>query len=498
LEFKLKIEPTFSQFKYLSTQGNVLPVCCGFRAGDETPLSTYMKVRNGQYSFLLESSDTTRESIKWGRYSFIGYMPFLIALYKNEEMQVWEDGENKILSDVKNPLDILRHLNSKYIIPDSEITYPFEGGLVGYFNYEMIRKWETFSNTHPGDNSIPEAIFMAPKKIIIFDHLTNEIKIIYLVIVKGKSYLKEDYQNACRELEGTLSELKSTSPDAEKTIKPKISGMKSNFVKEDFCSSVLRAKEYIAAGDAIQIVLSQKFKGTISGDDFELYKNLRSVNPSPYMFYLNFDETKLIGASPEILVRLKNRKIELRPIAGTRPRGKNPEEDISLEKDLLSDPKERAEHLMLVDLGRNDVGRVSEKNSVRVERFMEIEHYSHVMHLVSRVEGLLKQDMDSFDLFMSAFPAGTVTGAPKVRAMEIINELEPVQRGPYAGATGYFAFSGNMDFCITIRTICIFKNEISIQAGAGIVHDSLPEREYEETLEKAAAMFKAIERSKAK
>jgi anthranilate synthase component 1 len=216
------------------------------------------------------------------------------------------------------------------------------------------------------------------------------------------------------------------------------------------------------------------------------------------MFYLNFGDTKIIGASPEILVRLKEGKIELRPIAGTRPRGKDTEEDKILEKDLLADPKERAEHIMLVDLGRNDVGKVAESGSVSVPRFMEIEHYSHVMHLVSRVEGELMRDMDSFDLFMSAFPAGTVSGAPKVRAMEIINELEPTQRGPYAGSTGYFGFNGNMDFCITIRTICIFKDEISIQAGAGIVHDSSPEREYQETLEKAAAMFKAIERAKSK
>ena len=457
-----------------------------------------MKVRDDQYSFLLESSDTTRESIKWGRYSFIGYMPFLIATSKKDEMEIWENGHKERLAGIDNPLNVLRDLNNKYSIPESEITFPFEGGLVGYFNYEIVTKWETLPESVSNSNPVPESIFIAPRRIIIFDHLTNEIKVVSLVIINQGSDLEEEYNNACRDLKETLSELKRPLSESSGTNNVHVSNMVSNFKKTDFCSSVLKAKEYIAAGDAIQVVLSQKFTGKISGDDFKLYKNLRSINPSPYMFYLNFGETKIIGASPEILVRLKEGKIELRPIAGTRPRGKNINEDRILESELLSDPKERAEHIMLVDLGRNDVGKVSVRGSVKVPRFMEVEHYSHVMHLVSRVEGILKPDMDSFDLFMSAFPAGTVTGAPKVRAMEIVNELEPVPRGPYAGATGYFAFNGNMDFCITIRTICIFRDEISIQAGAGIVHDSLPEREYQETLEKAAAMFKAIERAEEK
>jgi len=248
----------------------------------------------------------------------------------------------------------------------------------------------------------------------------------------------------------------------------------------------------------IQVVLSQRFSGEVSGEDFTLYRNLRSINPSPYMFYLNFGEIKLIGASPEILVRLTDEKIELRPIAGTRPRGATSEEDQELEKDLMADPKERAEHIMLVDLGRNDVGKVAEPGSVTVPRLMEVERYSHVMHIVSRVEGILRKDMDSFDLFMSSFPAGTVSGAPKIRAMEIISELEPSSRGPYAGAVGYFGFSGSMDFCITIRTITIIKNMLSFQVGAGIVADSIPEREFEETLNKAGAMLNAIQRANGK
>ena len=273
-------------------------------------------------------------------------------------------------------------------------------------------------------------------------------------------------------------------------------GSPQNFQKEEFKNIVRKTKEHIVSGDIIQAVLSQTFSGTVSGEDFALYRNLRSVNPSPYMFYLNFGDVKLIGASPEILVRLTDGKIELRPIAGTRRRGITDEEDKALEEELIEDPKERAEHIMLVDLGRNDVGKVSKPGTVTVPRLMEIERYSHVMHIVSRVEGILKEDQDYYDLFMSSFPAGTVSGAPKIRAMEIISELEPTQRGPYAGAVGYFAFNGNMDFCITIRTISVIGDKLSIQVGAGIVADSSPEGEFDETLKKAGAMFKTIERVK--
>jgi anthranilate synthase component 1 len=274
-----------------------------------------------------------------------------------------------------------------------------------------------------------------------------------------------------------------------------LTDLDANLNQKDFEKSVRKAKDHIVAGDAIQVVLSQRFSGNISGDDFALYRNLRSINPSPYMFYLNFGEIKLIGSSPEILVRLTDEKIELRPIAGTRPRGNTSEEDLALEKELLADPKERAEHIMLVDLGRNDVGKEAVPGSVTVPRLMEVERYSHVMHIVSRVEAQLAQGKDCFDLFMATFPAGTVTGAPKIRAMEIISEIEPTPRGPYAGAVGYFGFNGNMDFCITIRTITILENKLSIQVGAGIVYDSSPELEYQETLKKAAAMFKAVERA---
>ncbi len=345
----------------------------------------------------------------------------------------------------------------------------------------------------PDKTGIPDAIFTACGGIIIFDHFTHLMKVIALARVDDKTDLKKAYALACEDIEKTVERLNTHISNISSEGNCMVSGLQSNFTKEGFEAAVRKAKEYIVAGDVIQVVLSQRFSGDIKGEDFSLYRRLRSINPSPYMFYLNFGGIKFIGASPEILVRLTDGKIELRPIAGTRPRGVTDEEDLAMEKDLMADPKERAEHIMLVDLGRNDAGRVAAPGSVNVPRLMEEERYSHVMHIVSRVEGILSQDKDCFDLFMSAFPAGTVSGAPKIRAMEIISELESDQRGPYAGAVGYFGFSGNMDFCITIRTITIINNRLSIQAGAGIVETCPAEEEYKETLRKARAMFKAIE-----
>jgi anthranilate synthase component 1 len=331
--------------------------------------------------------------------------------------------------------------------------------------------------------------------LIIFDHLTHQVKVVAFAYLRENADLKEAYDLATQEVDETISELQRPLTQISEKDRFSASHLESNFRKEDFKETVRKAKDHIVAGDAIQVVLSQRFSGHVSGDDFTLYRSLRSINPSPYMFYLNLGRIRLIGSSPEILVRLTHGKIELRPLAGTRPRGKTPERDLELEEELMADPKERAEHIMLVDLGRNDVGKVAMPGSVTVPTLMEVERFSHVMHIVSSVEGLLKPEVDCFDLFMAAFPAGTVSGAPKIRAMEIISGLEPTPRGPYAGAVGYFGFNGNMDFCITIRTITIMDSRLSVQVGAGIVADSSPEREYEETLRKAGAMFKAIERA---
>jgi anthranilate synthase component 1 len=493
LERTLKIKPSLSEFSEMAQHGNLIPVYQEFLADTETPVSAYLKLRDGSYSYLLESADG---GMRWGRYSFIGCKPYLSVISRKGEMEIWQEDTHQIRKDVANPLDILRELNTKFKPVTVGDLPPFQGGLVGYCNYDLVRKWEHLPGIASMDPDLPEAVFTACRRLIIFDHFTHMIKVVAFAHLEEDEDPAQIYRKACREIKKTIEQLHGPLPSFHKDDPLQLSDLSSNVLREDFEDAVRKAKEYIVAGDAIQVVLSQRFSGEVTGEDFSLYRNLRSVNPSPYMFYLNFGDYKLIGASPEILVRLTDGKIELRPIAGTRPRGATSEEDRALENDLLADPKERAEHIMLVDLGRNDVGKVAAPGSVSVPRLMEIERYSHVMHIVSRVEGFLKPEMDCFDLFMSAFPAGTVSGAPKIRAMEIISELEPSPRGPYAGAVGYFGFNGNMDFCITIRTITIMKNQLSIQVGAGIVSDSSPANEYDETLRKAGAMFKAIERVK--
>jgi anthranilate synthase component 1 len=490
LEVALKTKPAFSEFKSMAEQGNLIPVYQEFLGDTETPVSTYLKIRDKPFSYLLESADG---GARWGRYSFIGYKPYVIALSRGREMQIQEGSRKQTLKDVLNPLNIIGDLSRRFELVKAKDGSPFVGGLVGYFNYDLVGKLEHIPGLSPEDNDSPECLFTASKRLIIFDHLTHKIKVVAFAHLTGKEDLKETYAQACEEISETILELKRPLSYLSGGDQFSVSDLKPNFKREEFEKAVRRAKDYIVAGDVIQVVLSQRFSGEVSGEDFALYRNLRSINPSPYMFYLNFGEIKLIGASPEVLVRLTDGKIELRPLAGTRPRGKTLEEDQALEKELLADPKERAEHIMLVDLGRNDVGKVAMPGSVTVPRLMEVERYSHVMHIVSVVEGLLKPGMDGFDLFISTFPAGTVTGAPKIRAMEIINELEPSARGPYAGTVGYFSFNGNMDFCITIRTIIVFKNRLFFQVGAGIVADSVPALEYHETLSKGEAMFRALE-----
>jgi anthranilate synthase component 1 len=367
------------------------------------------------------------------------------------------------------------------------------GALVGYVGYDLFRTWETVRGAKTRDeDGFPDAVFMLPERVVIFDHLTRQAKAVALVHLDGPQDERRSYEVACESLVRTVEALLKPHSSSNGG-QVKVSNLETEMEKADFEAGVVRAKEYIAAGDAIQVVLSQTFLGDVEGETFSIFKHLRRINPSPYMFHLDLGETKLIGASPEILVRLRGRKIELRPIAGTRHRSADPQADDMIERELLHDPKERAEHLMLVDLGRNDAARVASPGSVHVSQFMEVERYSHVMHIVSRVEAQLAGDKDAFDCFMSAFPAGTVTGAPKIRAIEIIDELEPSPRGPYAGGVGYFALNGDMDFCITIRTMCVHNGRLSVRVGAGIVADSSPEGEHEETLRKGAALFKAIE-----
>jgi len=369
----------------------------------------------------------------------------------------------------------------------------FSGGAVGYLSYDVVRSFERIPEQLQQDIDLYDCSFMITDTLLAFDNLKKKIKVIFNLFLDGRQSLEEAYQEAQDKIKSIIARLQTQNPPSSVRSPFTPSPLRSNFSKEDYMKVVERAKEYIRAGDIIQVVPSQRFSTEVHCEPFDIYRALRSVNPSPYLFYLKMNGIVLMGSSPEVMVRLEDKQIELRPIAGTRRRGKTKEEDLALEKDLLADEKEKAEHIMLVDLGRNDVGRVSEIGSVKVTELMTVERYSHVMHIVSNVQGELAPEKNAFDVFRATFPAGTVSGAPKIRAMEIIEELEPFRRGFYAGAVGYFSFLGNMDTCITIRSILIKDGKAYVQAGGGVVADSEPEKEYEETLHKAQAIFKAIE-----
>ncbi|MCK5009090.1 MAG: anthranilate synthase component I [Deltaproteobacteria bacterium] len=490
-ERKRKYYPSFEEFKEMRKEGNLIPIYTEILADMETPVSAFKKIGKNKYSFLLESVEGGE---KWGRYSFIGFDPALIFRSKGRRVELVRDGKTQTIEDSEYPLDVLREIMSRYNLVEVEGLPRFFGGAVGYVNYDMVRFIERLPDHTQDDLNLLDSIFLITETILIFDNLTNTIKIVCNVHVDEGKSLEEVYNNAQNKIDRIISLLRKPSPvTAIEFHGDEPISVSSNMEIEYFKKIVTKAKEYITAGDIIQVVLSQRFQTKLEGDPFNVYRALRRVNPSPYMYYLSFDDLIIAGASPEVLVRVEGDNIELRPIAGTRPRGKNEKEDEWFQEDLLKDPKEIAEHVMLVDLGRNDVGRVSKMGSVEVPEFLVIEKYSHVMHIVSDVRGILEKGMDSFDVLKASFPAGTVSGAPKVRAMEIIEELEKSKRGPYAGAVGYFSFSGNMDFCIVIRTILIKNDTIYFQAGAGIVADSEPENEFQETLNKAKAMVKALQ-----
>jgi len=379
---------------------------------------------------------------------------------------------------------------------ESDFLPRFFGGAVGYLGYDMVRFMEKLPDINPPLTNFPDSSFMIPRLVLICDNLQQKLTVVNCVVIEAGEDLEEQYQKACQRIDALIKRLRRR-PLPYDVVDSDVRGhehqFQANMSVEAFKEMVNRAKEYIVAGDIIQVVLSQRFHARTDLPPFMLYRALRHINPSPYLFYLKLGNNIQIGSSPEILVRLEENRIEVRPIAGTRPRGKNREDDLALEKELLADPKERAEHLMLVDLGRNDVGRVAEYGTVETHDLLVIERYSHVMHIVSGVRGQLAAGRDQFDVVRACFPAGTVSGAPKIRAMEIIEELEPERRGPYAGAVGYFGFSGNMDFCITIRTFVMQGDNLWVQAGAGIVADSDPEMEFQETLNKARGLRRAVE-----
>jgi len=469
--------PTLEEAKKHKKEGNLLPVYREIVADLETPVSAFLKINRGGYSFLLESVEGGQQV---ARYSFIGTEPYRVLTVRGE--------------DKTDPLSLIGEELSKYkIVPVGGLPR-FCGGAVGYLAYETVTRLEKLPSPSSDPLGLPESLFMFVDTMLVFDHVTHKIKVLSYVHLDGD--IEKAYQKAVDRIDDLVERLSQRVPPSQhiKTATRPASNDKlfPNFSKQEFEASVLKIKQYITAGEAIQVVLSQRLAQPTDVAPFEIYRALRTINPSPYMFFLDFTDFHIIGASPEILVRVEDGMVMTRPLAGTRPRGKNLAEDARLEQELRSNEKERAEHIMLVDLGRNDIGRVTEPGTVEVSDLMNVEHYSHVMHLVTHVQGRLRGDMTALDALRACFPAGTVSGAPKIRAMEIIAELEPQKRGPYAGAAGYFSFSGNMDMAIAIRTMVMTKGIAYTQAGSGIVYDSVPEREYEESLNKAQALLKAI------
>jgi len=471
--------PTLEEVRQLGEKGNLVPIYREIQADLETPVSAFLKVVRGNYSFLLESVEGGEHL---ARYSFIGTEPSHILKTEN-----------------KNPVDPLRLVEKEFSqfhpVPIADLPR-FHGGMVGYLSYEVARYFERLPSPAHDSLSLPESTLMLADTLLIFDHLTHKIKVVSHAHLDGD--IETAYREATHKIDSLAERLKQpvmlTADSSQLTA---LSDVSSNFSRAEFEAKVSQAKEHIYAGDIIQVVLSQRLARHTNATPFAIYRALRSINPSPYMYYLQLGNSHIIGASPELLVRVEDGVVSNHPIAGTRRRGKDAAEDLALEEELKNDEKERAEHIMLVDLGRNDIGRISEPGTVEVTQLMDIERYSHVMHLVSHVQGRLRAGLSQFDALRACFPAGTVSGAPKIRAMEIIAELEREKRGPYAGAVGYLDFSGNLDTAITIRTIVI-KNDIAyIQAGSGIVADSIPEREYQETLNKAQALFTAIDQAEA-
>ncbi len=505
--------PSFAEFKKLAGRGNVVPVYRTIVADLLSPVSAFLRLspqhgREGNrhpYSFLLESVEGGE---RVGRYTFFGVDPFQIVSCRGDRITV-QHGEGSTEQRVdrrrvqRNPppreetgniFEFLRGLGARYHSVEIPGLPPFTAGAVGYLSYEFVRMLERLPPRVPADVDLDDAVFMYFSTVLAFDHVLHRLWLISNVLTEeGGGSLRAKYNAACRHLDDLEEQLRRPLHAAHVPLPAGKLRVRANMTRDDYEAMVERSKEYIRAGDIFQVVLSQRMKVPVRVPAFDVYRALRAVNPSPYMYYLRMGESTVLGSSPEMLVKVAGRDVEYRPIAGTRPRGKTEEEDKRLEQELRSDAKELAEHIMLVDLGRNDVGRVSEFSSVKPREVMFVERYSHVMHLVSQITGRLRPDADSYAALAACFPAGTLTGAPKVRAMEIIDELEPTRRGLYGGSVLYLDFSGNLNSCIVIRTVLIKNKAAYLQAGAGIVADSVPEREYEECLNKARAVLRAFE-----
>ncbi|MCG9130794.1 anthranilate synthase component I [Candidatus Poribacteria bacterium] len=485
--------PTLEDFREAAKSGNTIPVYRSILADMETPVSAFYKLMPDNYAFLLESVEGG-ENV--ARYSFLGSQPSVLFHSKGHQVTIeyLEKGET-VVQEYEDPLRALEEVMENYRPVDTEELPKFHGGAVGYMSYDMVRFVEELPDNTEDDLQLPDCFFMIAETMLVFDHVNHQIKVVANAHIDGD--IDAAYANALAKIEALVEKLTAASEahlrrnSAEHT-EPHDKIPQSNFTKSDYEAVVKRAKEYVAAGDIIQVVPSQRFSCPVSVDSFEIYRALRVINPSPYMYYLKLDGFDIVGASPEMMVRVEDGIVQTVPIAGTRPRGTTTEEDQELGQMLLSDPKERAEHVMLVDLGRNDLGRVCEYHTVEVTDLMIVERFSHVMHIVSRVTGRLREDLTAFDVLRACLPAGTLSGAPKIRAMEIIDELEPTRRATYGGTVGYFSFSGSADTAITIRTAVIKDGIAYVQAGGGVVADSVPETEYYETVSKARAMLSAI------
>jgi anthranilate synthase component 1 len=483
--------PSLEQFVSLSRQGNLIPVCREILADMETPVSAFRKIDDGQTSFLLESIEGGE---KWARYSFLGTGPGRMFRSKDTYFEIVENGDLVESGRCADPLQKLKSLMAEYTPVELPGLPRFSGGAVGYLGYDVVRFVEKLPDSNQRQIDTWDTCFLFTEKLLIFDNVAQKIIIVCNVHINRDEELSDAYQRGVVEVDRLIERLRlPLQLPVKKEVVGEALPLVSNFDKEAFKAAVVRCKEYVRAGDVFQIVLSQRFSGPLQMDPFDIYRALRTVNPSPYMFYLSFGETKVVGASPEVLVRKEGGRVEVRPIAGTRRRGSDSAADLALEKELLADEKECSEHIMLVDLGRSDLGRVCRPGSVKVDELMVVERYSHVMHIVSNVHGELTDGLDAFDVFRATFPAGTLSGAPKIRAMEIIDELEPSRREIYGGAVGYISFDGNMDLAIAIRTLVVHGDQIHLQAGAGIVADSDPEAEYQETINKAQGVVKAVE-----
>jgi anthranilate synthase component 1 len=489
---KTLVTPSLDEFLKLSKRDNVIPVFGEFVGDCETPISAFKKFKDRPYSFLFESTEKNDVS---GRFSFVGFDPRLVIESYGREIRIVRNGIEERFSTTTDALDEVCKLMARYRFAARPELPTFAGGAVGFLGYEAIRYFEPKVPTAREDDlQLPEMLFMLTGNVLIFDHRLRSLKIVVNAFLDGGSPEKA-YARASESVESIMQQLAEPVdlPLVPIAVNEKQAPPRSNFRREEFERAVEQAKEYIRAGDVFQVVLSQRFESPFKGEPLDFYRCLRFINPSPYMFCLKFgNDFVLVGSSPEMHVRLVGSTVEIRPIAGTRARGVTPAQDEANAAELLADPKERAEHIMLVDLARNDVGRVAEFGTVRLTEFMEIERYSHVMHIVSNVTGHLRSGCSAFDVLRATFPAGTVSGAPKIRAMQIISELENARRGCYAGAIGYIGFDGNIDSCIALRCAVLKNAQAYFQAGAGIVADSEPGREYEETVSKARAMMKAL------